>query len=98
MAHWREVLPLRILDVQYEELVARPEVVTRRMVEHLGLEWSERCLRFQKNNRPVQTASRLQVREPLSASSIGRWRRYAAHLRPLTRALGSAREWSPAAG
>src|SRR5208283_3809217 len=47
-----------------------------------GLSWHEGCLAFYDNRRPVQTASTLQVRRPLSARSIGRWKRYQAHLGP----------------
>jgi tetratricopeptide (TPR) repeat protein len=90
MAHWRAVLPLRICEVAYEDLVADQEGVSRRFVEFCGLEWDDRCLAFEENRRPVQTASKLQVRRPVYASSVGRWRRYAAHLEPLRQALGLA--------
>jgi len=86
MAHWRKVLPLRMIEVQYEELVADIETVSRRIVDFCGLEWNERCLSFYETERPVLTASNWQVRQPLYSSSVGRWRRYEKHLR-LLRAL-----------
>ncbi len=88
MAHWRAVLPLPLLDVVYEELVADPEAGSRRLVEFCGLDWDDRCLRFHENPRPVRTVSKLQVRRPIYGSSVGRWQRYATHLTPLCRALG----------
>jgi len=88
MAHWQEVLPLPILDVQYEELIAEPERVSRELVAFCGLEWDERCLRFHEIQRSVATASYDQVRRPIYKGSIGRWRRYEAHLGPLLEALG----------
>ncbi len=88
MAHWRSVLPLPVLDVVYEELVADTEGVSRRLVEFCGLPWDDRCLRFYENPRAVRTVSKLQVRRPVYGSSVGRWRRYAAHLGPLRQALG----------
>jgi tetratricopeptide (TPR) repeat protein len=88
MAHWRAALPLPVLDVVYEELVAEPEGGSRRLVEFCDLPWDERCLRFHENPRPVRTVSKLQVRRPVYSSSVGRWRRYAAHLGPLRKALG----------
>jgi tetratricopeptide (TPR) repeat protein len=88
MAHWRAVLPLPVFEVTYEELVADLEAVSRRLVAFCGLEWEANCLRFQENERVVRTMSRVQVRQPIYRSSVGRWRRYAAHLDPLTRALG----------
>ena len=88
MAHWRKMLPLAMLDVVYEELVDRPEAVSRQLVSFCGLEWDVRCLTFHENPRPVHTASQVQVRQPVYKSSVGRWRRYAKHLRPLFEALG----------
>jgi Flp pilus assembly protein TadD len=88
MAHWREVLPLPILDLRYEDLIADQEAVSRRLVAFCGLPWDETCLRFQDAARQVRTASFWQVRQPLYASSVGRWRSFAEHLGPLFEALG----------
>ena len=87
MAHWRSVLPLPIHDVSYEELIHHPEAVVRDLLSFCGLSWEERCLAFYNTRRTVRTASTLQVRKPLSAQSIGRWKRYRAHLEPLMEAL-----------
>lgn len=92
MAHWQAVLPLRMQDVVYEELVGDVEGVSRRLVEFLGLRWDDRCLRFYENPRAVRTVSKHQVRRPVYASSVGRWRRYAADLGPLREALGVGAE------
>jgi tetratricopeptide (TPR) repeat protein len=92
MAHWRTVLPLPILEVVYEDVVADPEGAARRLVEHCGLPWDDRCLRFYENPRPVRTVSKLQVRRPIYSSSVGRWQRFAAHLAPLRAALDSPPE------
>lgn len=83
MAHWREVLPLPVLDVGYEDLVARQEAVSREMIAFLGLDWDERCLDFHRTRRDVSTASVQQVREPIYRGSVERWRRYEKHLGPL---------------
>jgi hypothetical protein len=88
MAHWRDVLPLPLLEVDYEEVVADLESASRRLIAFCGLEWEEQCLKFHENQRLVQTVSRVQVRQPIYTSSVGRWQRYAAHLEPLLQALG----------
>jgi hypothetical protein len=88
MAHWRAVRPLPMLEVVYEELVEDVEGGSRRLLEFCGLPWDDRCLRFYENPRSVRTVSKLQVRQPVYKSALGRWRRYAAHLAPLRRALG----------
>ena len=83
MEHWREVAPLSILDVRYEEIVADPAAQARRIIDFLGLEWDERCLRFHETKRQIRTASVWQVRQPVYTSAIGRWRRYERHLTAL---------------
>jgi hypothetical protein len=89
MAHWLDALPLRILDISYERLVADLEGESRRLIDFLGLDWQARCLTFYKVQRTVQTASSWQVRQPLYASSVRRWRHYERHLEPLFAALGA---------
>jgi hypothetical protein len=88
MEHWRNELPLRMIDVRYEDLVARPEQTSRQMLEFCGLDWDQGCMRFFENPRPVRTASNWQVRQPIYSSAIGRWRNYEKHLAPLLKSLG----------
>lgn len=83
MAHWREVLPGNILDVQYEALVMDPENETRRVAEFLGLEWDPKCLEFYKSGGAVATASSAQVRRPIYKDSLYKWRKFERHLQPL---------------
>ncbi|MGH8215424.1 MAG: sulfotransferase [Rhodanobacteraceae bacterium] len=83
MQHWRETLSDGMLEVRYEELVADLEAQVRRLLDHLGLAWDARCLDFHRNARVVATASRAQVQRPIYSSSIGRWKRFEAHLGPL---------------
>lgn len=87
MAHWREVLDIPILEVGYEALVGDQEQQTRALLEFCGLEWDERCLRFNETRRFAATASYDQVRQPLYNQSVERWRHYEAHITPLKRAL-----------
>jgi tetratricopeptide (TPR) repeat protein len=91
MAHWRQVLPERVmLEVDYENLVGDFEGEARRIVAHCDLEWNPRCLAFYDTARPVRTASATQVRRPIYSSAIGRWHAYEPHLRPLFDALESS--------
>ncbi len=88
MDHWRNTVPAaNFLDVQYEDVVEGLEGQARRLISHCGLDWDGRCVQFFKNNRSVNTSSVVQVRKPIYNSSIGRGRRYAAHLGPLLSAL-----------
>jgi tetratricopeptide (TPR) repeat protein len=84
MAHWRSVLPPRaMLDVSYEDVVEDLEGQARRLIDYCGLPWDDRCISFQRANRPVKTASAVQVRKPLFRSSLDRWRHYEDGLAPL---------------
>ncbi len=77
MTHWRAVLPLeRLIEVNYEDLVADPEPHSRRIVAACGLDWDEACLSPHQNRRPVMTASMWQARQPIYGGSVERWRRY----------------------
>jgi hypothetical protein len=76
MAHWRRVLPVPLLEVDYEEMVADLEGVARRLVAWCGLEWEPACLAFYEGKRPVRTASLMQVRQPVYTRSAGRWKHY----------------------
>ena len=76
MAHWRRVLPAdRFLDVQYEELVADRDRVTRQMIDFCGLPWDEACMRPEENTRSVMTPSVWQVRQPVYKTSVARWKK-----------------------
>ena len=88
MEHWRSVLPPeRMLEVRYEDLVEDLEGQARRLVAHCGVEWDKRCLAFHETKRPVHTASLVQVRKSIYASSVGRSRLYGSRLKPLMDAL-----------
>ena len=72
------------------------QVRRARLVAHCGIEWDERCLAFHETKRPVHTASLVQVRKSIYASSVGRSRFYGSRLQPLMDALGV--ESSPSKG
>lgn len=88
MDHWYEVLDLEIITSRYEDLVSDFEPRTRALIDHIGLEFHERCLRFHESKSLVSTASSVQVRSPVYQSSTQRWRNYEKHIGPLIEALG----------
>jgi hypothetical protein len=90
MAYWHSVLPGRILDVQYEEMVSDPETQIRRLLDHCELPWHPGCLAPHQTKRPVNTASAGQVNQPIYTRSIGRWKNYEKHLGPLIEALSDS--------
>ncbi len=80
MQHWDEVLPRKVLLVQYEDTVTDLEGQVRRILDFLELPWEDSCLHFHATERAVRTASSEQVRQPIYNSSVGFWRHYASHL------------------
>jgi tetratricopeptide (TPR) repeat protein len=91
MAHWRNVLPMdRLLDIQYEELVADREAITQKMIAFCGLDWNDACLHSEHNRRPVRTASVWQARQRVYKTSVARWRHYEPWLGALRELLSDA--------
>jgi tetratricopeptide (TPR) repeat protein len=91
IAHWRRVLPPdRFTEAHYETLVADQEAESRRLLSFCGLDWDDRVLSFHENAAGVSTASAHQVRSPIYASSVGRWKRYGDKLRPAIEILADA--------
>ena len=76
MKHWSAVLPLEILTVRYEDVVADTEQVSQQMLSFLGRSWDPAVLDFHKSARVCATASYAQVQQPIYSSSIGRAERY----------------------
>jgi tetratricopeptide (TPR) repeat protein len=88
MDHWRKVLPLKMFELQYEDMIADQESMSRKLIEFAGLEWDDACLSFHETERTVRTLSRWQVRQPIYSSSVKRWKKYDEFLGPLKEGLG----------
>jgi tetratricopeptide (TPR) repeat protein len=96
MNHWRSILPPQaILDVPYEGLVSDQETWSRRMLDFIGLPWDPRCLEFHATERTVITASKWQVRQKITGSSVLRRRNYEKFLGPLLRLGDLEARWEP---
>jgi hypothetical protein len=80
MAHWRKVIPNPMYEVQYEELVADQERVSRELIAFCGLDWDDRCLEFNKKKGAVKTASVWQVRQPIYTESVKKWTMYDGYI------------------
>lgn len=87
MAHWRAVLPIPMLEIDYEDTITDQEGMSRRLLAFCDLDWDDGVLAFHENERAVKTASLWQVRQPIYSGSVGRWRSYERHLEPLLDAL-----------
>lgn len=82
VVYWQRLYPNNFYVVNYESLVSNPAEEINALLGFCGLEWENACLAVEKNNKPVATASAVQVRQPISAASVGQWKNYAAYLEP----------------
>jgi tetratricopeptide (TPR) repeat protein len=89
MAHWKVVLPLRMLDIYYEDVIGHPEESARRLVDFCGLDWEPGCLEFHRRRQLVTTPSYNDVRQPLYSRSLGRWKHYSDWIGDLMAGLGA---------
>jgi len=83
MEHWKNVLDIPIMNVNYESLTTNQEETTRDILQFLNLEWEDQCLEFHKNKRLVWTASYNQVRNAMYKKSVERWKNYEVYIEPL---------------
>ena len=87
MDHWHEVLPGRVLTVQYEDMVTDFDNQVRRLLEYCELRWEDACINFHQTERPIRTASSEQVRQPIYSKSINYWKNYEQYLGELVEVL-----------
>jgi tetratricopeptide (TPR) repeat protein len=87
MRHWEQLYPGDVLHLAYESLVREPETKIREMLEYCGLAEETACFRFWESDRPVLTPSASQVRNPISAASIGSGLKYQSFIKPRIPAL-----------
>jgi len=87
MAHWDDVLDIKMMTVAYEDVVGNPESNIKSVIEFCGLDWEDQCLDFYNSDRLVTTSSFDKVRQPVYKSAVGRWKNYEKHLKPLQEKL-----------
>ncbi len=90
MAHWRSALPTPLLTLPLTAWVDDFAGTLARVLDFLGLPHDPACARFHERESHVRTVSRAQVRQPVNARGIGRWKPYAEQLAPLIAELGAA--------
>ena len=81
MSLWQryaEVLPINVIQVRYEDLVADVAAESRRIVAGLGLAWDDAVLSYAEHakRRAIATPSYHQVVQPIYRRSAGRWLNY----------------------
>jgi hypothetical protein len=90
MRHWKVASPTPILTVRLDDWVSDFDATLARVLAHVGLPSDPACARFYESDSPVRTVSRSQVKQPVNARGLGRWRAHAEDLAPLTDELERA--------
>ena len=80
MAFWDQHYGSTIYHLDYDRLTIEQEIETRKLIEHLKLDWEDACLSPQENKRSVSTASQQQVREKVFKGSSQAWRKFEPYL------------------
>lgn len=87
MEHWRQAFPDRVLDIHYRELTTDTASVMQKVAAHCGLEFLPAMVDPRSSGQSVATASTVQVRSPVIARKVPKWKPYERHLQPLMRGL-----------
>ncbi len=72
-----------------------------RVLAHLDLPPDPNCARFYESDNRVRTVSYAQVRQPVNARGLGRWKTYQTELAPLIAELEQSNDfagWDKAPG
>ena len=81
MNYWKNLLTNFIYDIKYEKLISNTKNETEKLLKFCDLKWSDKCLEFYNNKRPIKTASDTQVRNKIYKSSIDLWKNYEIYLK-----------------
>jgi tetratricopeptide (TPR) repeat protein len=92
MNSWLKIRPMLKtpwIEVRYEDTVADVERQARVILDFLGLPWDDAVLDFHRRaqRKHIHSPTYEAVTKPIYQSSVGRWRNYAAQLRPCTHIL-----------
>ncbi len=90
MKFWFNNLKNKIINLNYEDFVNNFENETHILIKKIGLNWEEDLKNYYKNNRPVQTASLLQVRGKIKKNTSDEWKKYKNQLKIMQETLKSA--------
>ena len=85
--YWEKIYSNKIFNLNYENLISKPEDEVKKLLSFCNLKWDENCLRFYENKNTVNTLSSFQVRNPIYSSSIKSWVKYKDYLKILEKNL-----------
>ncbi len=89
MLFWNKKYSGKIINLDYEKLVQNFNKEIKNLFLKLDLKWENKVLEFYKNNRAVETASFMQVRNKIYKDSSEQWKKYSRYLKPMMNILTS---------
>ena len=89
MKFWKEKYSEKIINVNYESFVENFEEEIKKLFDQLNLKWEKQLYDFHKNERPVETASLIQVRSKIYKKSSEQWKSYKKYLTSMIDILSS---------
>ena len=81
MDFWHEKMPGEIYNIKYEDLTRNPDSKIRELIDAAGLNWDEKCLKYNENTNAIKTLSVNQARKKIYTSSISLYEKYKPYLK-----------------
>ena len=83
--HYREVLPLKFIEIRYEDVVVDLEKALRSLLDELGLSWEHQMDHYYDHVKQqfIYTPNYDQVTQPIYRHAVSRWRNYQRYLEPV---------------
>jgi tetratricopeptide (TPR) repeat protein len=81
MKFWNKKIPGEIYDIKYEDLIANPESEIKNLIFAAGLNWDEKCLKYNENKNVIKTLSVNQARKKIYSTSVSLYEKYKPFLK-----------------
>jgi tetratricopeptide (TPR) repeat protein len=82
-SHWKSMYGDSMIQVSYEDMVNDLPAVVDQLCGFLDMEAEPLMLKPHLNPRPVMSARRWEIRQPLDDSRVGEWKNYRKQLEPV---------------
>ena len=86
---WKSKYKKNIFHINYENFVNDFEENSKKILNFLDLKWEDQIKNYDKNMRPVTTASFQQVREGIKKNTSSVWKKYRNYLKPMQETLNN---------
>ena len=88
MLFWNKKMPGEIYEIKYEDLIASPESKIKELILATGLDWNEKCLKYNENKNAIKTLSVNQARKKIYSSSVSLHEKYKPFLKEFSEYFG----------